>query len=374
MKITYLANVRMPTERAYGVQIMNMCRAFAAQGVEVSLLYPYRTSRAIRQDIFEYYRIPKTFRARRLIVPDFYLPGILNRIAFHIKNLWSAIALASHAAAESAQLVYSRDELPLFILSFFRNNLAFEAHVYSPARAIYYRRFKKSGIRIIVISNALKQKFIVAGFKEEAIVVAHDAVDLKHFDIPLSRDEARNQIGLPLDTHIVMYSGHLFEKKGVNVLAEAARLVPGAVFVFVGGTDREVEGFRKKYADQENMQIVGHRPYADIPLYLHAADVLVLPNSGKEDVTDRFTSPLKLFEYMASRRPIIASDLPVLREVLHDANAVLVPADQSSVLAEAISRLLSDSELRLRLADQAFKDVAGHTWDGRAQLILSYYR
>lgn len=374
MKIVYLANVRMPTERAYGIQIVNMCKAFALQGAEVLLLFPFRISRAIKQNVFDYYSVERNFEAQRLAAIDFYLPGSLNKIAFHIKNLFSAIILSWKAAREKADLIYSRDELTLFILSFLVSNLCFEAHSFSGARRIYYRRFKKKQIKVVVISEILRQTFIKEGFNRSDILLAPDAVDIERFNISLSRREAREKTGLPADANIVVYSGHLFGKKGADTLAEAANMVPGALFVFVGGTVREVKDFKTKYSHAPNILILGHQPHKDIPSYLQSADVLVLPNSKKEAIADRFTSPLKLFEYMTSRRPIIASDIPVLREVLNESNSILVQPDQPEILSQAIKQLLADIELQEKISSRAFQDVQNYTWSARAQSILKNLR
>ncbi len=372
MKITYLANVRLPTERAYGIQIIQMCRAFALQGAEVTLLFPFRISRAIKGSVFEYYSIDPIFSAKKLHVLDFYLPGILNKAAFHIKNLISACALVVATLRERGDKIYSRDELPIYLLSFFKDNLCFEAHTFSPARTLYYRRFRARSVKVIVISEALKEEFVRFGFSENLVLVAPDGVDIESFGGTISKDEARQKLNLPLDAYIVMYSGHLFERKGAHVLAQAAPLLPEALFVFVGGTDREVQQFKKNYGQGSNIVIVGYRPHKEVPIYLQAADVLVLPNSAKESVSDQFTSPLKLFEYMASRRPIVASDLKVLREVLHDASAVFVPADQPEPLAQALETLQRNKELRAQLAERAFADVTGYTWEARAKIISKF--
>jgi glycosyltransferase involved in cell wall biosynthesis len=88
-----------------------------------------------------------------------------------------------------------------------------------------------------------------------------------------------------------------------------------------------------------------------------------------------FTSPLKLYEYMAAGLPIVASDLPSLREVLrHDENALLVPPDEPAALADSLGRLLTDAALGERLRRQAHADVQGRTWSARAASVLSFLR
>jgi glycosyltransferase involved in cell wall biosynthesis len=110
-------------------------------------------------------------------------------------------------------------------------------------------------------------------------------------------------------------------------------------------------------------------PPPRVPELLARADVLVLPNPASA-ISTRFTSPLKLFEYMAAGRPIIASDLPAIREVIEpEVHGLLVPPGDPEALASAISRMLDDSQLRDRLARAARTRVDDYTWDRRGERL-----
>lgn len=121
-----------------------------------------------------------------------------------------------------------------------------------------------------------------------------------------------------------------------------------------------------------NIKILGRRPHHEIPLYLKAADVLVLPNSGKEDISRLYTSPMKLFEYMASMSPIVASRLPSICEILNDGNAVLVEPDRPEALASAVESVLGNELLVRAITKQALVDVEKYSWDRRAKMILEF--
>ena len=119
------------------------------------------------------------------------------------------------------------------------------------------------------------------------------------------------------------------------------------------------------------VKLVGYVPPTQVPTYLAAADVLTVPNSAKAAVSRYYTSPLKLFEYMASGRPIIASDLPSLREIItHEETALLVPPDDARAFAAAVERLRYDADLARRLAANSLQLVADYTWDNRAAQII----
>ena len=114
-------------------------------------------------------------------------------------------------------------------------------------------------------------------------------------------------------------------------------------------------------------------PPADVAARLREADVVTLPNP-RSAISSEFTSPLKLFEYMASGRPIVASDLPSLREVLrHDENALLVEPGNPQALVAGIQRIKNDAALGPRLAARARTDVAQFTWARRAERLEALF-
>ena len=109
-----------------------------------------------------------------------------------------------------------------------------------------------------------------------------------------------------------------------------------------------------------------------MPLYMRAADMLVIPNSAKEDISRLYTSPMKLFEYMASGTPIIASDLPSLREILNESNSSFFIADDVQDLSRVIGEVSSNHKKAQEKAVLASEQVKKYTWQRRAQSILDF--
>lgn len=371
--LVYIANLRLPTEKAYGVQIAKMCEAFADLGLDITLVVPYRINK-IRDEFFSFYSLKKNFKFKKIFLLDFYLPGKLNILALSLKNLVSAIGLGIYALTKNVDIIYSRDELSLFFLSFFKKNLVYETHRFSNARKFIYKRFINKNLKIVAITYKLKEDLVKIGFEPDNILVAPDGVDLGKFDLPISQKEAREKLDLPFDKKIIMYTGHLFEWKGAGTLLEAARNTKDILFVFVGGTDYDVEKFRGKAKELDNVLILGYKPYSQIPVYLKAADVLVLPNSAKEDISSKYTSPLKLFEYMASSRPIVASNLPSIVEILNKENAMLISSDDSVSIINGIKFILDidNAEYGERISRKAREDVENYTWEKRTISILHF--
>jgi glycosyltransferase involved in cell wall biosynthesis len=194
---------------------------------------------------------------------------------------------------------------------------------------------------------------------------------MSSFDLSLTKEEAREKLSLPMDKKVVTYTGHFYKWKGVDTLGEVARKIPDVFFIFIGGVEPDLTRFKNKYADLDNVQILPFTKRDIIPIYLKASDVLVLPNSGLEKISTNYTSPLKMFEYMASKVPIVASDLPSIREILNINNCVFFTPDNTESLMENIKLIIDNQDLSIRISSKAFSDVSGYTWDIRAKKILN---
>ncbi len=136
--------------------------------------------------------------------------------------------------------------------------------------------------------------------------------------------------------------------------------------------DLQGKDFKNKYSNTRNVKIVGSKLHKEIPLYLKSADVLGIPNTAKENISRLYTSPMKLFEYMASGTPIVASDLPSLREVLNGSNSVLFESDSMGSLKNSLIRLINDELLQNNISKQAIADVYQYSWDNRSKKILNF--
>jgi glycosyltransferase involved in cell wall biosynthesis len=390
MKLAYITNARIPSERANAMQTVQMCAAFAAAGVEVRLYHPRRRNlpEFDSVDLWEYYGVPRVFT--RVAVPCvdlFHLSGgrlWLERPIFLLQAITFALALIRMIARSPADRYYSRDPFALALMTLAlpssRRRMFFEAHTFpvTPA-ARAFRRWALNHIAgTVAISGALKELYADMGLPPEKVMAAPDGVSLSRFAAGLSKTDARRSLSLPPDKRLIVYTGGLYAGRGLEELIAAVKELD-ALLVIVGGKDEAAARRLKDYAVKvgaANVRFEGHRPPTQVPLYLAAADVLAMPYSRRTvapgGVTTDWMSPLKMFEYMAAERPIVASDLPALREVLGEENALLVPPDDANSLADGLRRLLADDSLASRLATQARRDVEAYTWDNRARSILNF--
>ena len=214
---------------------------------------------------------------------------------------------------------------------------------------------------------ALEKDFAIPAGK---IVYWPNGTDIERFDIPVSCEEARRRLGLPQDKSVALYTGSLQHWKGVETLAGAAKILQGDVATYVvGGSAEDIQKFSIQHS-AFIIHFVGQRPWKEIPLWLKAADVLLLPNTARDEESLRYTSPMKLFEYMASGRPVVASDIPSIREIVDETMVFFAKPDDPASFATVILRVLGQSEEAGQSARRAQEEAVQYTWDRRARKIL----
>jgi glycosyltransferase involved in cell wall biosynthesis len=300
-------------------------------------------------------------------------PGI-RKLLFHVQNASFAASAWCDALMSDADAVYTREPMLAGMLPRPRRRKLFvEVHQIPEKGRKHFLRSLRSADGIVVISEGLKKDLAELGVSQDTMIVAPDGVDLERFE-GIADDPIPE---LRAGTVAVGYTGQLLEWKGVHTLARASRELPPNVRVyFLGGWDWQIEDFRR-FCQEESLarvDVLGMVPPSTVPAWLRRFDVLVLPNSAGETISARHTSPLKLFEYMAAGRPVVASDLPSLREVLRDGeNAVLVAPDDPHALAVGIRRVIEDERLAARVSAQASEDVKGYTWTSRAERLLRFF-
>jgi glycosyltransferase involved in cell wall biosynthesis len=228
--------------------------------------------------------------------------------------------------------------------------------------------------RIIVNSHALKHN-VATNFPDvkDRLLLARNGADPAPPDrgqpLPVRRRDKQMMVG---------YVGHLYPGRGMEILRELAQLCPWADFHIVGGWPDDVAFWRGLLGSLANTFLHGHVPPSEVPHFLRAFDVLIAPyqpvvtlRGGAGNNTD-WVCPLKLFEYMAAGKPIVCSDLPILREVLsHEKTALLCAPTKVEQWAEALRQLRDHKQLADVIATGALeKFIQCYSWDARAALVL----
>ena len=381
MHILYLADIRFPLERANGVQTMQTCWALAARGHRVVLLVRPDTF-AVPRDPFAYYGLPPICGLVIERVPVAGSPAA-RRIAY------LARACARAAGRHRADAVLTRDlgvasallRLPRGV----RPPVVYESHGFapevgrelpglvtgaSPASSAKQTRLTGRERRVwhraegyVTITEALGSELAAMFGPRGARAVVPDGVRL-----PDDRRFSPTPMRQPAT---VAYAGHLYPWKGVEIVLRALARLADIRGLIIGGHPAEPDLGRLERMAADlglgaRVTFTGPVEPPGVAARLGEADVLVLPNTATS-ISARYTSPLKLFEYLAAGKPIVASDLPALREVLRDGEtAVLVAPGDPAALGLGIRRVVSDRELATRLARGAFDAAAEYSWDRRA--------
>lgn len=383
-RLIYLANNRLPTEKAHGLQIVQNCEAFADAGYAVTLVAPRRINtpelRGMRS-LWAHYGVRQNFGFTRLPCLDLFPLFPTHPIAFLAQTLSFVLMLLIWLPWQRADVLYTRDAFVAAALALLprRARLVYEVHALHHSRlGARMQGFVARRARVVAITGHLAEKMRAAG--AQRVLVAHDGIRAERFAALPEQATARATIGWPAEAFIVGWVGRLSMlglDKGVGLLVEALRAVPGAYLAIVGGPEHGVAALRARWIagglPEAHFLAAGQVPPDQVPRYLAACDVCAMPHPWTEQFA-YYTSPIKLFEYMAARRPIVASNLPAFVEVLTDGEtALLVPPDDVAAWARAIARLRDDPALRTRLAEQAHTLVHAHyTWEARAAAIRAF--
>jgi len=373
MRVFLLYHGRFPSEKAASLFAAEEAAGFAKIGVETVLVVPRRLGR-VREAPTTYYALESVVRTVFLPTVDLFWIPHMGRIAQDVSALAFSLAALIFLAlrAKKDDWIISNEPLPLLFASLRFRNTIYEVHDFPEKKsALFALVFRR--VRRILATNRWKAAELSKryGIRRERMFVELNAVDVSAFDVSLTRDDARRRLSLPLGERLVVYTGHLYSWKGVDTLIEAARLLPDVSVYLVGGTEYHLRAYREKYGMIRNLHIVGHRPHDEMPAWQRAADLLVLPNTAKEEISARYTSPMKLFEYMASGTPIVASDIPSISEIAKG-RAILVTPDNPGSLAAGITRVLTDGAEREMDAARAW--VKDHTWIRRAERIANHLK
>jgi len=391
-EIMILADIRFPLERANGVQIVKTAAALARAGSLVCLVVRRSDPRPTPEVLALFGVEPHPcLEVRRLGVLHRRGSFVLPRASF----LARAVA-AGLAARRRGATVFTRDlqlaDLLLRLPATGRGGFVYEAHavestMYLERGALYgtsemadagkaariarrEERVWKRASGFVATTAGIRDAFAERHGARRGVRVVPNGCDVP----PLRAFPGLAHENPPR----VLYAGQLYPWKGVDVLVKAMAAVPGARLVILGGIEGEADTRRIRSLVEarglgERTEMPGPVPQARVADALARAAVVVAPFL-RAGMTERHTSPLKIFEAMAAGRPIVASDLPSSREVLSDGeNALLVPPGDVSALAGALRRVLADGDLARRLARAAWEAAPRYSWDARARALRELF-
>ncbi|MCD4668329.1 MAG: glycosyltransferase [Sulfurimonas sp.] len=368
LKIVYVSRSIFPSRTANSMHIMRMCQAFSDNGHEVTLLAP-RTKKLEEKNvnnIFKYYGVKENFTLKKIYSPNIkYLKKIIY--SFRCFNIIKKL---------QADVIYGRDDILTFYLAKKASlNTVFEMHA-----PLGENKFNDMLVKTLMQSNKKNKLVLIScalhkimlndfSFRKVDVLIAHDAADEIDINIKPSNldiNKKRLQIG---------YIGSLLKGRGIDIIIELANKLPQFDFHVVGGNEKDIL-FWKNKVSSTNILFHGFIKPSLSYQYRNLCDILLAPYQTAEEGNrlGLYQSPLKIFEYMASKKAIICSDLPNLREILqNNHNALLVSYIDIEEWVKAIQILANQNNTRVEIANNAHNDfISSFTWKSRANNILEF--
>lgn len=294
-----------------------------------------------------------------------------------LRHFCAGLTIFLRTAFRQADLVYTRNLWVAFISILFGQRVVFDHYrpwpdQIPPLQYFLYRLFcHRRFLGSICHSEYTRQKYIELGVPPEKLRCVHNGFEPARFAAPIPIAEAKALRGLPPEAKTVVYTGRVNQKKGLELVIEAAKRLPELTFLFVGSYgDGPIE---RLAAESKNIRIIPWQTEATLSPYIFAADVLLIPPSLMPLAQFGSTVlPLKLFFYLGSGRPILAGNTPDVAEVLkNNETAYLCAPDSLDALVEGLQRLTTEPELAARLAANAQADSRNFTWAARAAKIAA---
>jgi len=376
MRILYIANNRIPTEKAHGRQIVKTIEALALAGQEVKLLLPGRRN-IIEKSLFDFYGARPVFKVVYAFNFLSWLEKVWPKSYFILQRFFFGIYSFVYGLLTGADCIYSREITVCFFLSFFKKNVVFEDHEPKKSFLWLYRIFIKIIRKKVIVAKNLSELYKSFGAKEKTFVAVPNGADLNDFKSAIvDKNIWQKEFGLDRSDKVVLYTGHFYGWKGVYTLIESALyLNPKIKIVMIGGLPQDQAKMKKFILDfkLKNVYLHDFIEHSQLIKFIKSADILVLPNTAEEERSAKYTTPIKLFESLASGVPLIASDLESFKDYLvNNENAILFQADNPKNLAEKINYLAGNREVAQKIACKALAEALKYSWEERAKKIINF--
>ena len=373
MRLLYAFPEPLPLPRARGIQVANAVASLARTGVDVTLAYvpsaegdPQSAYGMEPSPLTSFLSLSRGWPKPLTCIPPF---SRWHSVRFFASRMVTAVA----ESGQPVDMVYVRH---LKLAGLLRRRfpglpLVYEAHEVFADTVPARKRAKFVALEQEVVSGAAA---IVANSKATADRLEALYGRPKH--LLILPNGVTRPVSLPdkpwheCAKHVI-YAGSFFGWKGVSDLLSAAAMLPGFRITLIGGDDEQVARLRAAAPLPEaELEFLPRLPQKQVMEYLQSACIAVLPN--RPELDSSFTSPIKLFEYMAAGCAVVASDLPPIREVLAaDEAAWFVPGDAHS-LAQAIRALASNPAYARNMGERLREKSENYTWRNRAQQLKAF--
>lgn len=384
-RLYYLTTARIPGEKAHSIQIIKNFDYLKSNGCDIKLIIAKKKNFfKISNSIEEFYSLKNPFLCTNL----FCISGIhlsknlrLQSIFQKIMNLSfsvSSILFLLMDKTKKQKIIFIRHfDLLKTILPFlklFKLSIIFEMHELPKNQSIKNEisLYKKCEI-IITTSQYQREKIISMGLDNKKVISIQNGFDETYFqEINPLRISLKKLLDIPAEGKIIMYAGNLEEWKSVDFIINSIRYTNDDIYlIIIGGTDKEIQKYKQKFPEIKRIRYLTRVPHKEVPSYLIEADALVLYRKPSGPNVRGYSS-LKLFEYMASGKPILVPNLPWLLEVIqNNENGVIFDPNNEEDLARKANYLLKNIELQKRIGKKTKEDSRKYSLNNRTNMIIN---
>ncbi len=352
---------------AHAINTVKMAEGFARLGHQVSIVCKQSPhGKATKAQLAETYGLSGDIRWIHLPQRCFRM-SIDQHWSFGLPALLPTLIIRP-------DLVFSRNYIFPWLTSLLGFPTVAESHTPGTNNTPAFLRFvsgtRRNSFRTwVTISEVLAEQYRSLGVPPEKITVLPDAVDFNLFHPPSTMPASPYGGNKPN----AVYAGHVFEPyKGIDTILQAALQLPDVNFQLLGGLQEQLIAYRAqaKELGLENVFFLGLKNHSDVPLYLWHADVLLMPLS-QHHPSAAWTSPVKLGEYLASGKPVVATTVPALQKWLSEKEVLFVEPDNAEALAGGIRSVLGDVERARSLTRNGVAKAQTLSYEKRAEHILS---
>ena len=371
MKLVHITAKKFQSLTADNIYILNLAEQFNnLLGRDYSIIVASKSPEQFKNTLVT----DLGFKRRKSVFFNFWFPYIFYFfwLPFFILKIKTT----------SNTVFFSNESHLLSYLIRLRKIFKFKYKICSDWHMLYNNRRDKciASNSDFLITTSMKLKNLLTDktkINQEKILVAYGGVDLDNYK-NIDKNEARKILNLPVDKNIVGYVG-LFKtmgmEKGINTMILSLKnLSEKVIMVFIGGKDEEITEYKKLAFENgvlEKCIFEGRKDFKEVALYEQASDVLVIPYPDKPHFR-LYGFPMKVYEYMASQRPIVYSKLELAEEVLPDCGYGFVPDDPNDLvekIKEAISAKDVDKKIKI-----AYEKVKNYTWRKKAENIMEFIK
>tara|TARA_A100001011_G_C14252295_1_gene818451 strand:+ start:342 stop:1454 length:1113 start_codon:yes stop_codon:yes gene_type:complete len=320
MNICYISNSAAPSKNASSLQTAKLCEALSKIGHKVKLVLPDTGYKD--ENYNNFYNIKNKFEIKTIK----YFKKFPTGINYYLYSLFSILI----SNQKNQNLYITRNFFTSLLLCFFNKKHILEVHddIQIEGRIVkiiikYFKYLKNKNIlKIITTTKTLEKKYHKSYFvSKNKLLVLHNASSIKLKFKKYKSLNKKLKIG---------YFGSIYKSRGLDMLIKLSKEDKNNTYFIYGGTKQEIENLNKKYSSK-NLYFQSYIPYSKIKKKLENVDICLLPYTNKITVSgnvgdiSKFTSPLKVFDYMITGKLIICSNFNVIKEVLkHDINSILI--------------------------------------------------